>query len=152
MGEPGGVGPEIALAAWRVLKSQGPVFFLIADPALFSREAVQEIAHPEEAAAIFPSALPLLPLETPVAARKGEASPENAPAVIESIEHAVALSLAGAAAGVVTNPIQKSSLIAAGFKFPGHTEFLADLTSKALMPDGRARGPVMMLAGPELKT
>lgn len=152
MGEPGGVGPELALAAWRALKTGGPVFFLIADPALFSGDPVKEIGSPDEAEAIFASALPLLPLKTSTAARKGEASAQNAPAVIESIERAVAFALSGAASGVVTNPIQKSSLMEAGFKFPGHTEFLADLAASTPMPEGRTRGPVMMLAGPELKT
>lgn len=152
MGEPGGVGPEISLAAWRALRAEGPVFFLIADPSLFDADDIKQISSAGEAADIFPSALPVLPLNTSINARAGGASPENAPAVIESIERAVALALSGAASGVVTNPIQKSSLMAAGFKFPGHTEFLAHLTAKAAMPDGRARGPVMMLAGPELKT
>lgn len=152
MGEPGGVGPEIALAAWRALKAQGPVFFLIADPALFDGAAIRQIADADEAGAVFPFALPVLPLQTRTEARACEASPKNATAVIESIERAVALALSGAASGVVTNPIQKSSLMAAGFKFPGHTEFLADLTAKTPMPGERTRGPVMMLAGPDLKT
>ena len=42
--------------------------------------------------------------------------------------------------------------MAAGFRFPGHTEYLADLTSKAPMPTGGKRGPVMMLSGPQLRT
>src|SRR5690606_11413787 len=59
MGEPGGVGPEIALAAWRALRPQGPVFFLIADPALFDSAAIRTIISPDEAAAVFPAALPV---------------------------------------------------------------------------------------------
>ncbi len=152
MGEPGGVGPEISLAAWRTLRAGGPVFFLIADPALFEAGSIQEIESPGEAAAVFPSALPVMALNAKVEAKTGEASPATAPAVIESIERAVAFALSGDASGVVTNPIQKSSLMAAGFKFPGHTEFLADLTAAAALPEGRTRGPVMMLAGPDLKT
>lgn len=152
MGEPGGVGPEIAVAAWRALRPEGPAFFLIADPALLEGAPFKRISDPAEAEAVFPAALPVLPLHARTEARAGEASPKNAPAVIESIERAVALALAGAASGVVTNPIQKSSLMAAGFKFPGHTEFLADLTAASPMPAGRTRGPVMMLAGPDLKT
>ncbi|PQA88943.1 4-hydroxythreonine-4-phosphate dehydrogenase PdxA [Hyphococcus luteus] len=152
MGEPGGVGPEIARAAWRVLRDEGPVFFLTADPALFAAGDIAQIENPGDVAATFASALPVMALNSKVAAKPGDASPENAPAVIESIERAVALSLSGEASGVVTNPIQKSSLMAAGFKFPGHTEFLADLTAAAPMPAGRTRGPVMMLAGPQLKT
>lgn len=152
MGEPGGVGPEISAAAWRALREQGPCFFLIADPALFDRAAINIIAGPDDAAAAFSSALPILPLQTRTDARSGQASAKNAASVIESIERAVDLALSGAASGVVTCPIQKSSLIAAGFQFPGHTEFLGELTKNAPMAPGRARGPVMMLAGPDLKT
>jgi 4-hydroxythreonine-4-phosphate dehydrogenase len=153
MGEPGGVGPEIAAAAWRALRREGPCFFIIADPALLKTAApIAEIADPKDARAAFAKALPVLPLRLSVRANLGEASAATADAVIESIRRAVAYALSGEAAGVVTNPIQKVTLLAAGFPFPGHTEFLGDLTKDAAMPEGRARGPVMMLAGPALKT
>ncbi len=151
MGEPGGCGPEITLAAWETLR-EGDAFFVIADPALFPPDKIAKITDPSEAPPAFAEKLPILPLEKPVSAAPGKASSANAGAVIESIERAIAFALAGQASGVVTNPIQKSALIAAGFKFPGHTEFLADLTKDASMPTGRLRGPVMMLAGPDLKT
>ena len=67
----------------------------------------------------------------------------NAPAVIESITRAHALIMAGAAGAMVTNPIQKSTLYAAGFAYPGHTEFLGHLTG--------ARRAVMMLASDQLR-
>ncbi len=152
MGEPGGVGPEISFAAWRALKDSGSAFFLLADPGLFDGDAIVLITDPAEASAVFSTALPVMALETQVSGELGAASPANAPAVIESIERAVALTLSGGASGMVTNPIQKASLMAAGFQFPGHTEFLAALTKAAPLPEGRTRGPVMMLAGPELKT
>lgn len=151
MGEPGGVGPEITLAAWETLRNHC-FFFVVADPSLFPVGEIALISTPEETAAVFASKLPVLPLETPVIATPGEASSSNADAVIESITRAVAFALSGAVSGIITNPIQKSALIAAGFKFPGHTEFLSDLTKAAAMPAGRLRGPVMMLAGPELRT
>jgi 4-hydroxythreonine-4-phosphate dehydrogenase len=72
----------------------------------------------------------------------GRPDPASAPATIESIERAVALTRAGRAAAVVTNPIAKHVLHAAGFSHPGHTEFLAAL---ARGEDGRAPRPVMML-------
>lgn len=154
MGEPGGVGPEITAAAWRYLRAAGPVFFLIGDPGLFTpfETPITPINHPSEAASIFANALPVLAINEPVSARPGVASPENAPAVIAAIREAVALTLSGVAAGVVTNPIQKSSLMAAGFPFPGHTEYLAELTKDVALPDGMNNGPVMMLAGPALKS
>lgn len=152
MGEPGGVGPEIAAAAWRALKNSGPEFFILADPSIFENGLTAMIAAPADAADVFKSKLPLLPLEQPVKAKSGEAAESNAAAVIESIERAVAFALSGEASGVVTNPVQKSTLMATGFQHPGHTEFLADLTKSAAMPLGHNRGPVMMLAGPDLKT
>ncbi|MGF1544780.1 MAG: 4-hydroxythreonine-4-phosphate dehydrogenase PdxA [Parvularculaceae bacterium] len=155
MGEPGGVGGEIAVDAWRRLKTDGPTFFLIDDPArvraLARAAPIAVIDAPDAAPAAFPDALPVLDVGARVAATPGEANPDNAAAVVASIERAVALALGGEAAGVVTNPIQKSALIAAGFEFPGHTEFLAALVAAAPFPANRPRGPVMLLAGPDLR-
>ncbi|MEO1135172.1 MAG: 4-hydroxythreonine-4-phosphate dehydrogenase PdxA [Pseudomonadota bacterium] len=152
MGEPGGVGPDITVSAWKALRSKGPTFFVIADPALFEANAINVIDTPGAAARTFSNALPVLPLSQTVTATPGAATPKNAKAVIESIEKAVALTIDGDASAVITNPIQKSALISAGFAFPGHTEFLAALTRHIPMPASRTRGAVMMLAGPELKS
>lgn len=156
MGEPGGVGAEIAIKAWNALKDTGPSFLLIDDPGRIAAmgAAVARIATPADAARDFAARLPVLPLPGDARVRTafGEASPDNAAAVTASIEAAVAAALSGEAAAVVTNPIQKSALAAAGFAFPGHTEYLAALCDKAPMPAGRKRGPVMMLAGDDLRT
>lgn len=154
MGDPGGVGGEITIQAWRQLRESGPAFFIIDDPERLRAlgEEIVEIADPTETQNTFAAALPVIPLKASVHATLGVSSPENATAVIESIERAIELALKGKAAGVVTNPIQKSSLMAAGFRFPGHTEFLGDLTANAPVPAGRPRGAVMMLAGPQLRT
>ena len=53
---------------------------------------------------------------------------------------------AGRASAVVTNPIAKSVLYRAGFRHPGHTEFLAELAADG----GQAPQPVMMLWSPAL--
>jgi 4-hydroxythreonine-4-phosphate dehydrogenase len=97
-----------------------------------------------DAADVFASALPVLPLRLAAPARAGQPDGANAPAVVGSIERAVALALAGDAGGVVTNPINKAALYAAGFRHPGHTEFLAELT-------GVPGREVMMLASPMLR-
>lgn len=152
MGEPGGIAPEITEAAWSALRNAGPVFFVIADPALFENVETAQIWRPAEAAAQFADALPVLPLETSVASKPGVASPLTAAAVINSIERAAKFVLSGEASAVVTNPIQKSALLASGFSFPGHTEFLDALTADAPMPEGAdVRGAVMMLAAPDLR-
>ncbi len=154
MGEPGGVGAEIAAKAWRALASSGPAFFLIGDPARFAEAGapVEAIEHPSEAGAVFKRAAPVLDIGARVDAAPGRARAETAPLVVNSIERAVSLTLAGDAAAVVTNPIQKSALFDAGFSFPGHTEYLDALTANAPLAAGAPRGPVMTLAGPDLKT
>jgi 4-hydroxythreonine-4-phosphate dehydrogenase len=144
MGEPAGIGAEITAGAWRALRGGGPCFALIDDAGRDFGVPVARISAPEEASAVFAQALPILhrPLAVPVV--PGKPSPAHAGAVIGAIEEAVALAKSGRAAGVVTNPIQKASLTAAGFPHPGHTEFLGELA-------GAGVPPVMMLACPELR-
>jgi len=138
LGDPAGIGPEIALAAWRARAAYAlPAFALIGDPDHLGRvaghlgveTAIGVVASIEEAAAVFDEALPVLPLAASVSATPGVPDPANAPAVIESIDRAVALALAGRASGVVTCPIAKSVLYEAGFAHPGHTEYLAALAA-----------------------
>ncbi|MFN4281478.1 MAG: 4-hydroxythreonine-4-phosphate dehydrogenase PdxA [Alphaproteobacteria bacterium] len=151
MGEPAGIGGEIALKAWRAAREALPPFFLIDDPARLAALAkrlgwsvpLAVIGAPAEAAGVFVAALPILPLETRCAVLPGAPSSAAAPAVLESIRRAVALAQAGEAAAVVTNPIHKKLLYDAGFPHPGHTEYLAELTGAPL--------PVMMLASDSLR-
>lgn len=146
MGDPAGIGGEIAFGAWR--RRDGlPPFFVIDDPArlrTIGPEHVQVIGAPEEAAAAFHRGLPVLPLSLPAPSRPGMPEPANAAATLESIDRAVALARSGRAAGVVTNPVTKKLLQeGAGFAFPGHTEYLAHL--------GGAPLTVMMLSAPGLR-
>jgi 4-hydroxythreonine-4-phosphate dehydrogenase len=78
----------------------------------------------------------------------GEPHAATAKGTIASIEKAVSLVISGEALAVVTNPIAKAVLYEAGFRFPGHTEFLAELAARAT---GRPVTPVMMLSGPKLR-
>ena len=144
MGEPAGIGAEIAVGAWRALRATGPAFLLIDDASRLAGVPVRVIEAPEQAVAAFPDALPVLHRPLPVPAIPGRIDLANAPAVIAAIDLAVALAKAGRVAVVVTNPIQKSALTAVGFRHPGHTEYLFDLAS-----EGEA--PVMLLASPELR-
>jgi 4-hydroxythreonine-4-phosphate dehydrogenase len=146
LGDPDGIGPEIALKAWRALRDCGPRFVLIADPAhAFEAARLLDLPRPEAltgwagAGAIFPDALPVIPLP----------SASGAHAALASIDAGVAAALSGDASGLVTNPISKARLYEAGFPFPGHTEYLAHLTAQA--PVSGPRGPVMMLAGGGLR-
>jgi 4-hydroxythreonine-4-phosphate dehydrogenase len=154
MGDPAGIGGEIAVKAWRVLKDTGPPFFLIDDPERVRALGadVAAIEAPDGAHAAFPRALPVIDIGARIAAAPGRSDPSTAPQVIASIDRAVSLALSGSAAAIVTNPIRKSTLSAAGFGFPGHTEYLAALTADAPMPGGRRRGPAMLLACEGLRT
>jgi 4-hydroxythreonine-4-phosphate dehydrogenase len=147
MGEPAGIGGEIALKAWRLSRDwRIPPFFMIDDPERLRRAAqigahpvsVQVIDDPAQAEAAFETGIPVLPLSRPVSAIAGKPDAGNAEMVIESITRAHALISSGDAAAMVTNPIQKATLYEAGFAYPGHTEFLAAL-------DGSSTPPVMML-------
>lgn len=145
MGEPAGIGGEITARAWAALRDGGPAFCYLGDPRLLGDTPWRPIQHPSEALACFPHALPVLASTLPATPRPGQPDPRNAAAVIASIEQAVGFARSGAVGGVVTNPIQKSVLSAAGFRHPGHTEFLAELAPG----DGP---PVMLLAAAGLRT
>ena len=110
---------------------------------------VRRVGGPDEAAAVFADALPVLDLPLNTAVVSGKPSASYADAVIRWIETGAGLALSGAVSGLVTAPIAKAPLYEAGFKFPGHTEFLAELTAGA--PFEGERGPVMMLAAQDLR-
>ena len=151
LGDPAGVGPEIIAAAWRALRASGPCFLAVGDARTIAAAGapVAAISDPAETAGRFAEALPVLDLPLAEPAAPGSPSATAAPFVIRWIEAAVQLALDGAAAGVVTAPIAKASLYDAGFAYPGHTEFIGELTRGAPMPG--ARGPVMMLAAGNLR-
>ena len=144
MGDPAGIGGELTVRAWQTLHSNGPCFLALDDPQRLTGIPIAEIGAPAEAAAIFPNALPVLPVKLGESPHPGRPNKANAGAVIASIERAAALCLSGEASGMVTNPINKAALYDAGFAYPGHTEFLAALT-------GAHGKQIMMLASPDLR-
>jgi 4-hydroxythreonine-4-phosphate dehydrogenase len=152
MGEPAGIGGEIALQAWARRREAGLAPFLMLDDpgrlaALASRLGwavpVQVVSEAADARALFDHALPVLPVPLPAAPQPGIPDRRNAPAVLHAIELAVTLCRNGTAAALVTNPIHKAALYDAGFTHPGHTEFLAALCD--------VPRPVMMLASERLR-
>ncbi|WP_321340495.1 4-hydroxythreonine-4-phosphate dehydrogenase PdxA [Breoghania sp.] len=158
MGDPAGIGPELLLAAWLARDEQTlPAFYVLADPAMMRARAEMlglevPIAEctPEDAAGRFSAALPVFALENRADHGVGAAGPASPAAVVEAIETAVTHIHENRARGVVTAPITKKSLYEAGFAYPGHTEFLGALAER-LWP-GEPADPVMMLAGPDLRT
>src|SRR3954463_2793779 len=153
-GEPAGIGPDIALAAWlRRSELDLPPFYLLGDRTFFAERAkILELqveladAVPEDAVAAFAKALPVVATGEIATARPGQPDNTSAEAAMASIRQAVADVRAGRASAVVTNPIAKSVLYRAGFRHPGHTEFLAELAAS----DGHTPQPVMMLWSPAL--
>lgn len=144
-GEPAGIGPEIAAKAWERLTDSLP-FAWLGDPRhLPAGTPTAEITALSEARDIAKKALPVLPLEFPTTATPGTPAPEHAAFVIKAIQHGAELAASGQASALCTAPISKKALIdGAGFSFPGHTEFLADLAG--------VKRVVMMLACEGLRT
>jgi len=157
MGEPAGIGPELALKAWLDRENtKSPPFVLIASQVQMARCSSQmgfdvtchKVESCAEAAEVFPYALPLLALDEDCEVSPGQLDPTATHCIIGAIETAVKLASRGEVSGIVTNPIHKKNLYDSGFSFPGHTEFLAHLAS----PGGNAGKAVMMLQGGGLRT
>jgi len=152
MGEPAGIGGEIALKAWLGRGEGVPPFYAVDDPGRLARLAaglgwpvpVRPIGEPAEASEIFATALPVAPIGAALRGRPGQPDPADAAAVVDAIDAAVADVRAGRAAALVTNPIHKDTLYRAGFRHPGHTEYLAELA-------GCGATAIMMLVCPELR-
>jgi 4-hydroxythreonine-4-phosphate dehydrogenase len=151
MGEPAGIGGELSLKAWLARQSGARPFFVLDDPSRLAalasklglKVAIKEIHRPAEAAGVFATALPVMPVRLRTPAEPGKPDPANAFATLESIERAARFAAEREIAGFATNPIQKKTLQDAGFKHPGHTEFLAELAGGVDV--------AMMLACPELR-
>ncbi len=157
IGDPSGIGPEIAAAAWAARIAAGvPPFLLIGDPELVAARARMAgiavpvtPATPEDAVELFGQALPVLALPRPMQDAPGRPLAANGAGVIEAIDVAAALVQAGRASAMVTCPIAKKPLYDIGFAYPGHTEYLGHLAQSLF---GVAARPVMMLAGPGIRT
>lgn len=159
MGDPCGVGPEIILKALQHSAIRNACIPLI----IGSRQALERAA---EYVGISVPPIQVLSPEQDAAGHLGDYDPGTAllvstcdlegndlipgqptraacSATVRSIERAVELTLAGNAHAICTCPIQKANLHRHGFPFPGHTEFLSQLT--------RTPDVVMMLAGNKLR-
>jgi 4-hydroxythreonine-4-phosphate dehydrogenase len=154
LGEPAGIGPDIAIAAWLRRTECGlPPFYLLGDRDFIGDRAKSlglqvKLAdvRAEQAFDAFADALPVVAIGHRATARPGQPDSTSAPAAIASIRRAVSDVYDGLAGAVVTNPIAKSVLYRAGFEHPGHTEFLAELAAAG----GKRPQPVMMLWSPAL--
>jgi 4-hydroxythreonine-4-phosphate dehydrogenase len=148
MGDAAGIGPETIVKAWQ----QGELLdaIVVGDPAVLRRAGspmTAVIESPADLPQVPPGCLPVLPPpELPpglAALPMGAIDARNGAAAARCIEHAVRLVQAGEGAAIVTAPIHKEALAAAGLPYPGHTEMLQAL---AAVPAVR-----MMLANGELR-
>ncbi len=153
MGDAAGIGPEVIVRAFRAGEMADAV--VLGDPGVLRRAGsamTAVITSPEDLAAVPPGCLPVLvPPGLPAglaALPLGQVHADNGAAAARCIEHAVRLLQAGQGAAIVTAPINKAALAAAGVPYPGHTEMLQALAATA----GQAPPPVrMMLANDELR-
>ena len=157
-GDPSGIGPEIALRAWHARKGGQKPFFLLGDPGHMQRAAAQlaavsglriacASATPQTAAAIFDHALPVVSTGHAITGEAGRSNPQDAAGTIAAIDQGVGFIAQGLASAIVTNPITKDSLYRAGFRHPGHTEYLGELALKYF---NTVCEPVMMIWSREL--
>ncbi|HRO15389.1 MAG TPA: 4-hydroxythreonine-4-phosphate dehydrogenase PdxA [Paracoccus sp. (in: a-proteobacteria)] len=122
-GEPAGIGPELAPQA---LAAGVPLVWMGDPRHLPAGTRWIEIASPGDA--VPEGTLPVLRHDFAAPAVPGRPDPANAAGVVEVIARAARLAMSGAAGGICTLPISKQALKeGAGFPFPGHTEYLADL-------------------------
>ncbi len=156
MGEPQGVGPDIVLGLFSHRQALAlPSFLVFGEPALFTARARRlgldiVIAETDAAGAAetFATALPILPVGPALADNPGKPDAADGKSVIAAIEQAVRSVQSGACRAIVTAPLNKAVLYEAGFRYPGHTEFLAALAEE----NGIVPHPVMMLAHERYRT
>src|SRR3989440_12997631 len=133
-GEPAGIGPDITLKAWlRREELKLPPFYLLGDRDLLDGRAralgVQvktADVRAEDAAGVFPDALPIVSIGCRATAQPGRPDHTSADAAIASIRQAVAETAAGRARAVFSKPNVKKGLYKAGFWEPGHNEVLSE--------------------------
>lgn len=153
IGDPAGVGPELAAAAWALSEAEGlPPFFVVGSTSVVERAAqrrgiavpVCAVTSPDEVADCFDGALPVIDLgHLPYA--PGTPDDAGAELALRALATATGLVRSGTAAALVTGPVAKSRLARVGFRHPGQTEFVAEACGVT------PANAVMMLAGPSLR-
>ena len=153
MGDAAGIGPEIIVKAFAAGALANAV--VLGDVGVLRRAGARMTARIEEPADLLqlpPGCLPVIEPEglPPGLAElpAGQVHADNGAAAASCIEAAVQLALRGEAAGIVTAPLHKEALAAAGLPYPGHTEMLQALAARGGEPPPPVR---MMLANPELR-
>ena len=158
MGEPAGIGPDVIIMASKLKNAMLPVNLCVIGCAqtLRTRAAqlginpdfILSVASLDEAHTLSADRLPVLDRPLPDLPTPGILSCKTSAHVINWIDEAVQLAMAGKVSGFVTGPIQKETLYQAGFTHQGHTDYIAHLARQA----GHDAKPVMMLSAGSFRT
>src|SRR3546814_940018 len=131
MGDPAGVGPEVAARAWAALREHGlPPFVAIVDIAAIDAVwdgPVARVGDMEEAVRTFAEALPVWHLEDSGPLTPGEPTPAGATCALHALETGIGLTRTQASAALVTGPVSQHALQGIGYTHPGQTEFIAEI-------------------------
>ena len=150
IGDPAGIGPEIVAKSWDARVAEAlPPFFAVGDERSIAAVwpgPIETISSPDEAAAVFDRALPIIQVIDAGEIEPGVPNVPGARCAFTSLELATGLARSGTAGALVTGPVSKAQLYAVGFVHPGQTEFVAERCGIA------PENVVMMLAGPTLRT
>jgi 4-hydroxythreonine-4-phosphate dehydrogenase len=134
MGDPTGIGPEIVA---KVFGEDGTHRAVVVGDVAMMRRAVDLLGLPlrvnpveRPAEARFePGTVDVLPAtDLPADLPYGAVDPRGGGAAYEYVRRAVELALADEVHAVATAPLNKEAMHLAGFRYPGHTEVLAELT------------------------
>ncbi|MBD9401264.1 4-hydroxythreonine-4-phosphate dehydrogenase PdxA [Comamonas sp. CMM02] len=164
-GDSAGIGPEIIAKAFRDQPALLQGCFVAGDVATMRRGArailqagdghlpVAVIASPEEAWQVPPRCMPVLQVpDMPAPVTWGAVSAEAGRGAALSVQWATRAALHGDIAALVTAPLHKEALHAAGVRFPGHTELLQAEAAQHARVSLEAMPVRMMLANNELRT
>ena len=127
-GDPSGVGPEVAVSAWKALKEEIPLCLII-DPQFLPNDIHFKIfSEPPNSRDIEKNTLTVIKQTFGDSRVAGKPNLNHAKAIIKVVELAVQFAKSGKCSAICTMPISKSILKdGANFPFPGHTEYLAHL-------------------------
>ena len=149
MGDPAGVGPEVAARAWSARREHDlPPFVAIGDVAAIEavwNGPVARVGDMAEAMRAFNTALPVWHLEDSGPLTPGTPTAAGATCALHALETGIGLTRNGASDALVTGSVSKHALHSIGYTHPGQTEFIAERCGVT------ATNAVMMLAGPSLR-
>ena len=153
-GDPSSIAPEITIKALQSKKIHEKILpIIVTDPKLIYNYSnifdhhlkINEIHDQINFTDYKTNCFNVIPVKTNDIVRVGEPSIANCSFIKKSIIKCIELENKTTASAIVTNPINKNIMYKSGFKYSGHTEFLASFSKENIQP-------VMMLVGQNLKT